>query len=75
MLDLESIRSAADLAVFGYLDPGTGSYAIQILLATLFGGLFAVRQFWTNVKVWYRSTVGGRQPTPDVEASGSGFHG
>jgi hypothetical protein len=33
-----------------YLDPGTGSYLIQILLATLVGSAFAIKIFWHNIK-------------------------
>lgn len=33
-----------------YIDPGTGSYVIQVLLATLFGALFAVKIFWSKIK-------------------------
>jgi hypothetical protein len=33
-----------------YLDPGTGSYIIQILLATLLGLLFLIRKQWAQIK-------------------------
>lgn len=33
-----------------YLDPGTGSYMLQMLLAGLFGAVFAVKTFWTQIK-------------------------
>ena len=36
-----------------YLDPGTGSYFIQIALATLVGALFAVRLFWGRIKAFF----------------------
>jgi hypothetical protein len=29
-----------------YLDPGTGSYIVQILIGTVLGGLFALGVFW-----------------------------
>ena len=32
-----------------YLDPGTGSYVVQLLIGTLLGGLFAVGMFWRRV--------------------------
>ena len=32
-----------------YLDPGTGSYAVQLLIGTLLGGLFAIGLFWRRV--------------------------
>jgi hypothetical protein len=33
-----------------YLDPGTGSYVLQILMAALFGGLFIVKSGWKEIK-------------------------
>jgi len=35
---------------FAYIDPGTGSYVIQIVLAVLFGSLFMLKTFWKRVK-------------------------
>ena len=37
-----------------YLDPGTGSYIIQIALAALVGALFTVRLFWGRIKAFFR---------------------
>lgn len=36
--------------VHAYVDPGSGSYLLQLLVATLFGALFAVRVFWARIK-------------------------
>jgi hypothetical protein len=33
-----------------YLDPGSGSFILQIILATLLGGLIILRSFWTKIK-------------------------
>lgn len=33
-----------------YIDPGTGSYILQILLAAVFGGLFLAKSWWGNIK-------------------------
>lgn len=33
-----------------YLDPGTGSYIFQILIAGLLGAAFAVKVFWARIK-------------------------
>lgn len=35
---------------FAYIDPGTGSYIIQILIATLLGLLFSIKLFWQRIK-------------------------
>ena len=37
---------------YAYIDPGTGSYLIQILLAVLVGSAFAVKMFWHNIKAF-----------------------
>lgn len=34
---------------YAYIDPGTGSYIFQIIAAALFGGLFALKQFWGKI--------------------------
>lgn len=33
-----------------YIDPGTGSLFLQILLASIFGALFAIKIFWLKLK-------------------------
>lgn len=35
-----------------YLDPGTGSYVIQVLLAVLFGSILSIKIFWNRIKVF-----------------------
>ncbi|MFA6715040.1 MAG: hypothetical protein WC082_08890 [Victivallales bacterium] len=35
-----------------YLDPGTGSYIFQILIAVLAGALFGIKIFWHQVKAF-----------------------
>jgi hypothetical protein len=37
-----------------YIDPGTGSYFVQFLLAGLLGTIFAVKSYWRNVKDYLR---------------------
>lgn len=41
-----------------YLDPGTGSYFFQILIAGLIGGLFAVKLFWGRIKAFFQGLFG-----------------
>ena len=47
-----AIDSFGPLGLLGYLDPGTGSYALQLLLAGLFGGMFALKQSWQQCRAW-----------------------
>ena len=35
-----------------YLDPGSGSYILQLALAGLLGASLAVKIFWTRIKVF-----------------------
>ncbi len=36
-----------------YVDPGTGNYLLQLIVAGLFATLFAIKIFWTRLKdVW-----------------------
>ena len=32
-----------------YLDPGTGSYALQILIGVLFGAGYIIKMFWSKI--------------------------
>lgn len=38
-----------------YLDPSSGSYALQILLAFLLGGIFFVKSSWRSAKTKLRA--------------------
>lgn len=40
--------------IYAYLDPGTGSYVLQMLLAVLFGALFAVKLWWEKIKLFLK---------------------
>ena len=38
---------------FAYLDPASGSYILQLLLAFLFGALFAIKIFWHKIRTFF----------------------
>ncbi len=38
------------IQLFCYIDPGTGSYVIQLLIAGLVGVSFFIRIFWKKIK-------------------------
>lgn len=57
-----------------YLDPGTGSYILQVILAALFGALFMLKVFWTRITGFFRRRVSrsqeaGSQPGKASETS------
>lgn len=37
-----------------YLDPGTGSFIIQIILSVVLGGIFAFKIFFTKIKQTFK---------------------
>jgi len=41
--------------VYAYLDPGTGSYFLQLAIAALLGGLYAVKLFWKKIKAFFKN--------------------
>ncbi len=51
-------------AVFGYIDPGTGSYLFQMLMAGLLGSLFAIKMGWRNFR-GYLSQIFSRSRSQD----------
>ncbi|MBI2055600.1 MAG: hypothetical protein HYT42_01775 [Candidatus Sungbacteria bacterium] len=53
--------------VHAYLDPGTGSFILQIVLAGLFGASFAVRTFWRRVWALFSNRL-KRTQTDDQDA-------
>ena len=46
---------------YAYLDPGSGSLIIQLLVAAILGGLVTIRMFWSKILTMF----GLRQPLED----------
>lgn len=40
--------------VYAYLDPGTGSYLFQLLVAGILGLLFIVKVYWSRIQAFLR---------------------
>jgi hypothetical protein len=53
-----------------YVDPGTGSYFLQILLAGLLGAAFAVRLYWRKIKSFLTGTGSGRDKRGEDRQTG-----
>ena len=65
---LEAITPGADKCgvavpefpvLFAYIDPGTGSYVLQLALAGLLGAGYTIRRFWGRIAALF-----GRPATP-----------
>lgn len=41
-----------------YLDPGAGSYFIQILIGTVLGGAYLVKRFWKSITSFIANFLG-----------------
>lgn len=46
------------LSTLYYLDPGSGSYIFQVLIATLVGAAFLVKVFWRQIKSFFARLFG-----------------
>ena len=74
---MRAVNAALCLAMFllvshshgsahAYLDPNTGSMALQLLLAGVVGVLATVRLYWSRLKAF----VAGRQPKREGVSEG-----
>ncbi len=52
---------------YAYLDPGTGSYILQLIIAGLLGGLFALKMFWSKVKNFFVNVFSRRNKHEKTE--------
>lgn len=53
-----------------YVDPGTGSYFLQILLAGILGGAFAVRIYWRRIRRFLTRRAPGRDNLEEGRQAG-----
>lgn len=45
----------------GYLDPGSGSYILQVAMAGLLGAAFALKSSWLSIKMQFRAKFAKRK--------------
>ena len=50
-----------------YLDPGSGSFILQLLIAAILGGLIAIRAYWGRVKNFIRGIFSRSDPEEESE--------
>ena len=50
MIDISFPRNA-----YAYLDPGTGSYLLQLLVAALLGAVVTAKIFWHRLKSFFKN--------------------
>jgi hypothetical protein len=52
-----------------YIDPGSGSYVLQLLVASFFAVIFTVKMFWRNIKAFFSKTGGKKHENAGSEQS------
>ena len=40
---------------YAYLDPGTGSYIFQLIIAAIIGGLFMIKLYWKKIRIFFKN--------------------
>ena len=58
-------NAAVHVAVRYYLDPGSGSMLIQIIIAAVLGAGVAIRVFWKNIKAFFAGKKASDVDTED----------
>lgn len=55
------------LFVPAYIDPGTGSYMLQLVIGAAVGGLYLVKVYWQRIRACFggRSDKSGDGPNSD----------
>jgi hypothetical protein len=43
---------------FLYIDPGSGSYLVQAIIAAILGGLFFFKDTWRKVRLFFSKSKG-----------------
>lgn len=52
---------------YAYIDPGTGSFVVQVIAATAIGLLISIKTFWMNIKQFFLSMLSGKQSSPSSQ--------
>ncbi len=43
-------------SAFAYLDPGSGSYILQMIIAGLLGSVYAIKLYWAKIISFFKGT-------------------
>jgi len=65
VLSITLLVTAGEGIAYAYLDPGTGSYVFQVLLAMLLGAFFTIKAYWQRLKIWLSSMLTKSSPDDD----------
>lgn len=48
-----------------YLDPGSGSFIFQLIIASLLGGLFILKAYWKRISKFFRHLISRGEDDPE----------
>lgn len=48
-----------------YIDPGSGSYLVQMIIAAILGSLFYIKTIWRRIKFFFT----GKKDIPEQETT------
>lgn len=65
MIELHGFLFGSLLRTQLYLDPGSGSILLQVLVAGLLGGAFIVKSYWKKIKALFTGKKDEIEPTDD----------
>ena len=51
----------APLSANAYIDPGTGSFIVQVIVATVLGAVFYFKFFWRKIRNFFKQKILGRK--------------
>ena len=54
-------------AAFAYLDPGTGSVVLQMVIAGALGAMFYIKTAWAGTKAYLSRLFGGDAKTESID--------
>ncbi len=64
-----TLLAAPQLSGHLYLDPGSGSYILQLLLAAVLGGTFAIKIYWKRIRAFFNKNKAIEQVEEEEQAA------
>ncbi|HUV35336.1 MAG TPA: hypothetical protein VMX58_00170 [Patescibacteria group bacterium] len=55
---------------YAYIDPGTGSYILQIVIAGLVGAAFTLKLLWKRIQVFFSRSTSKKNGRKEDEPTG-----
>ena len=59
-------------SAYAYLDPGTGSYIFQLVIAAIVGLLFLAKVYWGRIKTFFANLFSGAANADDIGGRSDG---